>query len=112
MFDWSRHLVCLPEGPDDAHVLLAIRPERVPDVGGDGETVIWDDGSRQRAFPLASVIEDAPDRFRFRDDRGRVFTLQPLTAARYADQVRSKAGGPALASDEEVREFFLAPRAW
>ena len=57
MFDWKRHQVFLAEGPKDSYVLLAIRPERLAGEGGDGEeTVVWDDGSRQRAFPLGLVL--------------------------------------------------------
>ncbi len=113
MFDWRRNQVCLAEGPKDAYVLLAIRPERLADEGGDGEeTVVWDDGSRQRAFPVGRVLDDEPGRFRFEDDRGRAFTLRPLTARLYADRVRDQVGGPELATDEAVREFYLAPRGW
>lgn len=112
MFDWTRHQVCLAEGPDDAHVLLAIRPERVPDQGGTGETVVWDDGDHRRAFPLSRVVGDEPAAFSFQDDRGRRFALKPLTAKLYRDRVRGPAGGPELATDEEVRDFYLAPRSW
>ena len=112
MFDWRRHQVCLAEGPADSHVLLAIRPERLADVGGDGETVTWDDGDHSRAFELKRVLDDEPDRFRFEDDRGRRFTLTPLTAGRYADRVRDEVGGPELPTDEAVRDFYLAPRRW
>lgn len=112
MFDWMRHEVCLAEGPAEAHVLLAIRPERVADKGGEGETVAWDDGDHRRAFPLQRVLVDEPDRFQFEDDRGRRFTLRPLTAKLYADRVRAAVGGPGLATDEAVRAFYLAPRGW
>jgi len=113
MFDWKRHQVCLAEGPDDSSVLLAIRPERLANEGGDGEeTVVWDDGSRQRAFPLGRVLEDEPSQFRFEDDRGRIFTLRPLTARLYADHVRDQVGGPELKTDGDVRSFYLAPRPW
>ena len=113
MFDWKRHQVCLAEGPDDSYVLLAIRPERLADEGGDGEeTVVWDDGSRQRAFPLRRVFEDEPSQFRFEDDRGRVFALRPMTARLYAGRVRGQVGGPELKTDEDVRSFYLALRFW
>ena len=112
MFDWERNQVCLAEGPRDAYVLLAIRAERRADAGGDGETVVWDDGSRQRAFPLARVLDDEPELFRFEDDRGRTFTLRPLTARLYAERVRERVSGPPLGTDEEVRAFYLAPRGW
>ena len=112
MFDWRSHQVCLAEGPADTHVLLALRPERLPDVGGDGETVAWDDGDHSRAFPLGRVLEDDPDRFRFEDDRGGRFTLTPLTAERYAERVRDAVGGPDLPTDAAVRAFYLAARPW
>ncbi len=112
MFDWRRHPVCLAEGPADSYVLLAIRPERLADVGGDGETVTWDDGDHSRAFELKRVLDDVPDRFRFEDDRGRRFTLTPLTAEVYAQRVRAAVGGPDISTDEAVRDFYLAPRRW
>jgi len=112
MFDWNRHQVCLAEGPKDTHVLLAIRPERLPDEGGDGESVAWDDGSHQRAFELARVITEESDLFRFEDGEGRRFILQPLTAELYAARVRDEVAGPELSTDEAVRDFYLAPRGW
>ena len=112
MFDWTRHQVCLAEGPADSYVLLAIRPELLPDQGGAGETVTWDDGDHLRAFPVGRVLDDEPDRFQFDDDRGRRFVLRPLTAKLYADRVREAVGGPDLATDDAVREFYLAPRGW
>ena len=104
MFDWDRHEVCLAEGPRDSYVLLALRPEQ------RGDTVVWDDGSHQRAFAVERVLTDEPDRFRFEDERGRTFTLRPLTARLYAERVREQVGGPTLATDEKVRAFYLAPR--
>ncbi len=112
MFDWTSHQVCLAEGPTDAGVLLAIRPERVPDQGGTGETVVWDDGDHRRAFPLSRVVGDEPAAFSFQDDRGRRFALTPLTAKLYRDRVRELVDGPDLKTDEEVRDFYLAPRSW
>ena len=112
MFDWEKNKVCLGEGPQDAYVLLALRPARLSDEGGGGETVIWDDGDHQRAFSLARVLDDEPDLFRFEDDRGRRFTLRPLTSRLYAEKVQAQMGGPDLATDEAVSEFYLAPREW
>ena len=106
MFDWKQHEVCLAEGPRDAYVLLALRPEL------RGDTVVWDDGGHQRAFTVERVFSDEPDRFRFEDERGRTFTLRPLTARLYAERVRDEVGGPKLATDEAVLAFYLAPRAW
>jgi len=112
MFDRTRHQVCLAEGPADTYVLLAIRRERLPDQGGDGETVTWDDGDHSRAFPVGRVLDDEADLFRFEDDRGRRFVLRPLTAKLYADRVRNAVGGPELETDDAVRRFYLAPRGW
>ena len=112
MFDWRKNQVCLVQGPRDSFVLLAIRPERLPNVGGEDETVAWHDGDHERAFALARVLEDEPDRFRFEDELGRIFTLQRLTAALYTKHVRHEVGGPSLDTDEAVQAFYLAPRAW
>jgi hypothetical protein len=78
----------------------------------ESETVIWDDGSHMRAFPLAKVIDDEEGQFRFEDARGQVFTLRPLTAALYATRVKAKVGGPILKTDDAVQHFYLAPRGW
>lgn len=110
MFDWNSHQVCLAHGPDDAGVLLAIRPDTRD--SGDGDVVVWNDGTHQRAFILRDVIEDTADRFEFRDDMGRVFSLQPMTAKSYAAEARANVVGPELETDDDVRRFYLQPRAW
>jgi hypothetical protein len=117
MFNWNKHRVCLAEGPRDSFVLLAIRAEFVSNSSNDGaaasgKTVIWDDGSHQRAFPVKQVIVDESALFRFEDDRGRVFALRPMTAEFYEDKVRAQVGGPDLETDDDVMEFYLAPRGW
>ena len=112
MFDWEKNKVCLAEGPKDAYVLLALRPAKLSDEGGDGETIIWDDGDHQRAFPVDRVLDDEPELFRFEDDRGRRFTLRSLTARLYAEKVQAQVAGPDLPTDEAVTEFYLAPREW
>ena len=110
MFDWPHNQVCLAEGPRDSFVLLAVRPERLLDTGGDGETVAWHDGAQERACALAKVHADEPRTFRFEDELGRTFTLRPLTAALYASHVRDEASGPELDTDEAVHALYLAPR--
>jgi hypothetical protein len=110
VFDFEQSPVCIASGPRDTHVLIAIRPFRDGEVGES--TVLWDDGDHQRAFAAEAVLEDTRARFRFRDDRGRVFALEPMTASIYAARVRAVTGGPELATDRAVREFFLQPRGW
>ena len=112
MFDFEKHSVCLADGPAAAFVLIAIRPERSQRPGSPVTTMIWDDGDHQRAFQVETVLEDTSQRFRFRDSRGRVLSLQPMTADLYSSRVRSETHGPELGSDSAVRAFFLQPRGW
>ena len=112
MFAWTKHEVCLVEGPKDTYVLIGIRPERHKNTGGNGETVIWDDGSHQRAFPVGKALEDDSALFRFEDQRGQQFSLRPMTKKLYDLHVRDVTGGPELKSDEAVRAFYLQPRPW
>ncbi len=107
MFDFPNTPVCVASGPRDAYVLLAIRPERRGD-----EDIVWDDGTHQRAFGVAEVLEDTRARFRFRDDRGRVLSLEPMTAALYGAKIQAETGGPDLTSDRAVRDWYLQPRSW
>lgn len=112
MFEWSKHSVCYAEGPEGTYVLLAIRPQRKKDIGQNTETVFWDDGSHERAFPLGKVLKDNPTAFEFEDDRGRRFSLRPLTPELYEQKVRYGTGGPELKTNKDIQDFYLASRSW
>ncbi len=109
MFDFDKHEVCVADGPKDTYVLIAIRPER---LSGEYEVLVWNDGDHQRSFAIRELLEDTQSQFRFRDERGQVFTLEPMNAKNYKSRVRPKTRGPELSTDRAVRDFFLQPRAW
>jgi hypothetical protein len=112
MFDFGKHQVCVVTGPANSYVLIAIRPERRGADDATTETLLWDDGDHQRAFEVGEVLEDVSSRFRFRDTRGRVFALEPMTPDAYAARVRPETNGPKLGTHGAVQQFFLQPRAW
>jgi len=109
MFEWNKHLVCYVEGPEGVHVLLALGPKRTFDQRDNTELIVWHDGNREQAFPLGKVVRDSPSRFEFQDDRGRWFSLRPMTAEVYEQKVRAGTAGPELKTDQEVRDFYLKP---
>ena len=106
MFDFDKHEVCVADGPKDTYVLIAIRPER---RSGEYEVLVWNDGDHQRSFAIQELLEDTQSRFRFRDERGQVFTLEPMTADKYESRIRPETHGPALPTDKAVRDFYFRP---
>ena len=104
-YDWDRHELSRVRGPRDAHVNIAIRPERLDE---DGDLVQWFQPCHQRRFMVGEVIFDHPNRFVFLDEKSRRFELTPLTLADYRRHVRPTLdGAPAFANGKELRRFFL-----
>lgn len=83
MFDWPQ-AVWVEEGDG----LAGYSPEYQADDQTGQQWVSWFEGNRRRMFPVAAVLVDEPDRFRFRDDRGAEWQLRELTLARYRKHVR------------------------
>jgi hypothetical protein len=59
----------------------------------EGGVVSWFEGQHHRAFEVAKVLADETDRFRFEDERGDWFELQPMTLELYEERVRPKTRG-------------------
>jgi hypothetical protein len=95
-----------------ARALYAVEPEG----GGVAGCVHWDPqrrlvtwlmpGGRQRAYTVARKLPArAGEVFAFVDERGRRFTLRPLTAKLYNASVRLL-GQPAYANQRELRAAY------
>lgn len=67
-------------------------------------------GGRQRAYEVAEVLEDGPERFVFVDSRGRRFELVELTPAHYNAAIRQP-GQPALMTQAQLMAAFEQSQA-
>jgi hypothetical protein len=76
----------------------------------DGETIVqWFEGNHARAFVVDRVLEDTVERLRFRDNRGRVYSLEPMTLARYREKVQSHTvGRPSFRTLAELLDAMRA----
>lgn len=55
--------------------------------------VEWEEGNHRRGFSVDRILEDTPERFRFRDTQGEVHELRPMTLELYESRVREKTIG-------------------
>jgi hypothetical protein len=93
-FRWPEAVVVLSNDPDTvAGLLPRFQPQWTrPNL------VVWFEGGRERCFEVERVVLEEPELFRFRS-RGTVYTLQPMTIARYNAHVRERTvGKPAFQS--------------
>lgn len=102
-YDFEKHLLSIANGPEGTGVLVAYRP----DFDVRRSVVTWFDPMHQRSFDVQAVTLDEPDEFAFRDKRGRVFRLRPMTLDVYRRDVKPKlVGGKDFKTDGELQAFF------
>lgn len=113
-FSW--YPVCLCDVRREGRVVAAPEPCLRPSYDA-GWVQWWSDPGHQHRFLLAEVLYDSEHILRWRSTEGIVFRFRSLTVERYMAEVRPR-GGPVLASDAEIRAYFLddpygdAARSW
>lgn len=85
-------------GPD---ALAGVEPMFLP-RWQEPNVVAWNEGQHQRRFSVQEVLEDAPERFRFRDLQGRVFELEELTVEGFNQELAPLLGVKPYDSAEKL----------
>jgi hypothetical protein len=100
IFDFRKYRLCYTS---DFGGTIAKKPR------SNGRIVSWFDPSHNRAFALAEIVKDTPDKLVWKDRSGRKHFLEPLTAEVYNKHVKPQIGqtAPDLTTDAEVLKFFL-----
>ena len=89
-FIWPKAVVIWSSRDD---VVAGVLPHRADPIQTDDDFVFWFEGQHERAFDVAAVEVDTPERFRFRNRDGDWFELVPMTLERYEQHVRPKTMG-------------------
>lgn len=106
-YDFAKNILSIAHGPEETGVLVAYRP----DFDVRRSVVTWFDPIHQRSFDVQEVTLDEPDELAFRDKRGRVFRLRPMTLDVYRKEVKPKLiDGRDFKTEEELRSFFGGPK--
>jgi hypothetical protein len=92
----------------DNTVLVAI------DLRTDKEYVRWFDSTKERMMKIGKILEQTKDKFVFErdtNDKGGIYTFQPLTLDAYHQQVMSQLhGGHQVKSIDEVYDGIAQAR--
>lgn len=106
-FPWPEAVVVLSEDPS---AVAGLQPRFEPQWTRPN-TVGWFEGGHERVFEVDAVLVDEAELFRFRATSGVLYTLQPMTLARYNTHVRERTvGQPRFRSLEELLEAMR--REW
>ena len=91
-YDTERNWLSIAEGPAVLRLLVALQPTF--GAGANGDLSVWHDTCKVRAFDVAKVLADEPDRYQFvlrhpdPDADGQTVTVRPMTLDDYRDRVR------------------------